>query len=290
MTNIVFTICLASLVALRCVSAESEFDWGSIEPSSKLVYHDCYDTLKCARLQVPMDWIAADSGAEVNGTVAIAIAMLPAVVSPNASSYGGTIITNPGGPASRGVGFIRSHGKFLQDIVDSPDKKHFDVVSFDPRGVGDTTPTVNCFLRDPLARAAMILENRQIRASRSNVASSMPYTVAVSKAFGRRCRDLEVLPFVNTPSVARDMVAMVDKIEELRNSLRLGAHRRMSSAEPQPRINYLGFSYGTILGNYFASLFPGRVGRMVLDGVSDAYDYSSGPVRLLLLHSPFKVE
>jgi hypothetical protein len=211
MINMIFTIWLASIMALHCVCAKSEFDWDSIEPSPKLEYHDCYGTLKCARLQVPMDWIAADSGAEVNGTVAIAVAMLPAVVTPNSSSYGGAKITNPGGPASTGVGFIRSHGKFLQDIVDSPDKKHFDVVSFDPRGVGDTTPTVNCFPGDPLARAAMILENRQIRASRSNVVSSMPYAVAVSKAFGRRCRDLEVLPFVNTPSVARDMVAMVDK-------------------------------------------------------------------------------
>jgi pimeloyl-ACP methyl ester carboxylesterase len=43
-----------------------------------------------------------------------------------------------------------------------------------------------------------------------------------------------------------------------------------------PRIQYWGFSYGTVLGEYFAAMFPGRVGRMILEGVEDVHDYYQG--------------
>lgn len=89
--------------------------------------------------------------------------------------------------------------------------------------------------------------------------------------------------FVNTPSVARDMVEMVDKIDELRKreAAKKGQKppkKREDKNATVPRIQYIGWSHGSILGNYFASMFPGRVGRMVLDGVMDPKDYATGSV------------
>ncbi|KAJ4150242.1 hypothetical protein LMH87_011000 [Akanthomyces muscarius] len=79
------------------------------------------------------------------------------------------------------------------------------------------------------------------------------------------------------------MVAMVDRIAELRQEHTTQHNDTqtlfppLETKEDVPRLQYIGFSYGTVLGNYFASLFPERVSRMVLDGVVDSYDYASGP-------------
>lgn len=81
--------------------------------------------------------------------------------------------------------------------------------------------------------------------------------------------------YAGTSSVARDMVAIVDKTDELRTSQSNKQGQKIKQSVP--RLQYIGFSYGAVLGNYFASMFPGRVGRMVLDGVFNANDYATGP-------------
>ncbi|KAK8103241.1 hypothetical protein PG984_016387 [Apiospora sp. TS-2023a] len=130
--------------------------------------------------------------------------------------------------------------------------------------------------------------------------------MARAKAFGRMCelrneaagKEGGIWVFMSTSSVARDMVAIVDKLDELRKEtlatstttapVRDGAddddtQRRIelrsasddTEADPTPRIQYWGFSYGSALGNYFASMFPGRVGRVILEAVEDVNDYHS---------------
>lgn len=89
------------------------------------------------------------------------------------------------------------------------------------------------------------------------------------------------------------MVEIVDKIDELRNSngtagtaLRTRGGPRGLHARQQkdvPRLQYWGFSYGTVLGNYFASMFPERIGRVILEGVVDVHDYTEG-VSVFSLH------
>jgi pimeloyl-ACP methyl ester carboxylesterase len=70
------------------------------------------------------------------------------------------------------------------------------------------------------------------------------------------------------------MLEIVDRVDELRNG---GSNATSTRDEDElPKLQYLGFSYGTFLGNTFASMFPGRVGRMVLDGVVDPYNYLEG--------------
>lgn len=278
----------------------SEFDWTTIRPSKDLEYHDCFDGFKCARLIAPLDY-KNDSDSR---TVSLAMIKLPAVVSDNDPAFAGSIFTNPGGPGGAGVGFLVRAGKGLRDVLDKPSRRHYEIVSFDPRGIGSSWPRANCFVRDTLARDAVLLELRGHGPLDGRGGNTIPYVLALQRAIGRRCQDAEessinggqIMAYMGTPSVARDMIQMVDKIAELRarnggtrrhpshgggdQEDRLELKRRRNQMDHDiPRLQYIGYSYGTVLGNYFASLFPGRVGRIVLDGVVNTNDYSSGPVR-----------
>ncbi|KAL7904056.1 TAP-like domain-containing protein [Trichoderma velutinum] len=277
------------------------FKWDHIKPSADLEYHDCYGEFKCARLEVPLDWLN-----ETDTRVAtIAMIKLPAVVPDDDPTFGGAIFTNPGGPGGSGTEFLLRFGRYLQYTVDKPGRRHYEIVSFDPRGVGKTTPASDCFNKNLLARDAFILENRG-NGALTKGDGTIAYSLAIMDAFGQRCQDAEdAMAFVGTPNVARDMVEMVDKIDELRK--REATQKRKGYGAPGtydsdmggelkrrsvpkrksamlhdetgdvPRLQYIGFSYGTVLGNYFASMFPGRVGRLILDGVCDIEDYTVGP-------------
>lgn len=125
-----------------------DFDWDSITPSSDLSYTPCYDKfgLQCARLLVPLDWQNASNPHNVS----IAIAKLPAKVPDDDPKFGGTIFTNPGGPGGSGVTFILTAGRKLQNILSG--RKEYEILSWDPRGVGLTSPNADCFAGDIGAR------------------------------------------------------------------------------------------------------------------------------------------
>ncbi|KHN99715.1 Peptidase S33 tripeptidyl aminopeptidase-lik [Metarhizium album ARSEF 1941] len=277
------------LFALAAANASDTpaFDWDSISPSTDLRYHDCYTSgFKCARLELPLSW----KNSTDPRTVPVAIVKLAAKVPDDDPTFGGTIFTNPGGPGGSGVDLVVTRGHYLRDYVDSPGRKHFEIVSFDPRGVGNSRPLANCFPHAPLARDAWMLEMRG-NGGLDKSPAAISYGLALFDAYGRTCekadaRDLnggEIFRYLGTPSVARDMVAMVDSIDHLRRTEAARQGRtelRKRDKEDVPRLQYIGFSYGTILGNYFASLFPGRIGRLVLDGVCNADDYANGAVSL----------
>ncbi|KAG6033516.1 hypothetical protein E4U41_006896 [Claviceps citrina] len=292
------------LVAGLCASASAlnytfpSFEWDSIRPTKDLEYRDCYTSYQCARLELPLDW----KNRSDPRTVSIAMIKLPAKVPDTDATFGGPVFTNPGGPGGSGVDLVLASGRFLQEYIDSPGKKHFEIVSFDPRGVRHSRPRANCFPESVLARDAMILESRGL-GSLSHDAGKLAYGLAMMDGFAKKCAAVEgraldgedgegdsILAYMGTPSVARDMVEMVDKIDELRKRGRSGAaaderaelelRKREDGGGGAgghvPKLQYIGFSYGTVLGNYFSSLFPERVGRVVLDGVSNADDYSNG--------------
>ncbi|EHK23981.1 uncharacterized protein TRIVIDRAFT_133875, partial [Trichoderma virens Gv29-8] len=256
-------------------SSPKVFDWGSIVPSKQLEYHNCYDGFKCARLLVPLDWL----NLEDERTVAIAIVKLPAAVPDDDPTFGGTVIFNPGGPGVSGVNTaVKGAARSVQQkLTDKPGIRYYEILSFDPRGVGNTAPVSDCFRSNDFARNAWILEDRG-KGSLTSGNTAISYGLGLMKFYSNRCKADEqlnkTLEYVGTPSVARDMVEMIDKIDELRKSE--AGQRLEDKNNPVPRIQYLGFSYGTALGNTFASMFPGRVGRMVLDGVVDAKDYYNG--------------
>lgn len=124
-----------------------------------------------------------------------------------------------------------------------------DIISFDPRGIGITTPTIDCW-NSTLGSTSALLWDMQDPPNVDAHPGSVYDAYAHAAAFSRQCAENigEAGRFVSTPSVARDMLAMVEKLGE-------------------ERLQYWGFSYGTFLGTTFATLFPKKVGRMVLDGI-----------------------
>lgn len=254
------------------------FDWNSIEPSHDLEYHDCYGEFQCARLVLPLDWLDKTR----NETVTIAITKLPAVVDETDETFGGTIVSQPGGPGVSGTMYGVGRSSKIRDILDIPEKRHYEIVSFDTRGTGQSTPKINCYPGDlyytrimtQVANGALDLHSK-----------ALSLLVAQAKADAVRCERAhgDFLSYVSTADVVRDMVRIIDRVDEMRrrnivqqssgdDSARLELRSERNAME-LPRIQYIGISYGTILGNVFASMFPERVGRMALDGVCDIHDW-----------------
>ncbi|KAK9776524.1 putative TAP-like protein-domain-containing protein [Seiridium cardinale] len=283
MRSNVLVALLPGLLSLSAAVDVKDFDWEAITPSYNLTYTPCYGELQCARLIVPLDWQD-----ETNPhTVALAITKLPAKVPEDDPTFGGTIFTNPGGPGGSGVDLILSQGHNLQNI--SGGSKNYEILSWDPRGVGFTTPKADCFQGDNAARGLANFQTLVI-----GPLDSSDYTLkrqwARTQAFGRLCegsaKNGSILPYLTTPSVVRDMVEMLDQIHVARGhgaqvvyASEDGAEKMLNLKKRKdevPRIQYWGFSYGSILGNTFASMYPGRVGRLIIDGIADADDYMKG--------------
>jgi pimeloyl-ACP methyl ester carboxylesterase len=197
-----------------------------------LRWGECPGGNECAVIEAPLDW--EDPGGE---RIEVAFARIPAG-DPEARI--GSLLVNPGGPGASGIEYLESLAGSLSPEV----LERYDLVGFDPRGVGLTEPVacydserMNQFLgywRDPMDTAG-IVEARK-----------------VYQDFGLAClaNTGEVLGHVDSVSTARDM----DLIR---------------SALGDAKLNYVGFSYGTLLGALYAEAYPDRVGRMVLDGAVD---------------------
>src|SRR6202042_169222 len=126
-----------------------------------------------------------------------------------------------------------------------PVRARFDIVSFDPRGVGASEPAIHCLTGPQLDTYFSTNENL-------TGASHLAPVVAEAKQFARGCEHESgaLLPWVGTPNAARDM--------DVRRA-----------ALGQAKLTYLGKSYGTYLGTWYARLFPTHVRALVLDGAID---------------------
>ncbi|KAJ5012148.1 hypothetical protein K4K57_004659 [Colletotrichum sp. SAR 10_99] len=219
----------------------------------------------------------------------------PANVSILDPRYGGEIFLNPGGPGVQGVTMLTGRlNDHLVNAINSedPDGKVFDLVSFDPRGVGFPTPRISCF-DDPIARQLW----HQLGTAYGDVSvQSFDLLWARARSLEKLCNagnaSSEKALFMSTVStafVARDLLAMVEKSGEAREQRTREAMMTLHGADKdfmvpeslqyQPDeelLQYWGFSYGTFLGGTFASLYPSRVGRMIVDGCGEWEDEASG--------------
>jgi autophagy-related protein 17 len=264
----------ASAFLLPRQTSDSTFAWATITPSEDLQYHDCYGTYKCARLQVPLDWSQTNSSTQA----AIAILTLPATVPENDPSFGGTILINPGGPGNSGVEFLLAMSNRLRAIFDG--EKHFELLAFDPRGVAMSTPGADCY-HERFNRVADTLQNMDAAmppVALSDLGLQLRYSAA--EGLSQLCAETapgthSIFSHMSTASVARDMLEIIDRVDELRRT-KLNRASSGQAGHEKPRLQFYGISYGSMLGNTFASMFPSRVGRMVIDGIVDPEDYLSG--------------
>jgi pimeloyl-ACP methyl ester carboxylesterase len=185
---------------------------------------------RCATVAAPLDYRNA-TGTEINLAVVKHQAIGP--------TRRGAIFVNPGEPGLPGTEAIPAElGFFPRDLL-----RDYDIVSWDPRGVGDSTP-VQCFANQAAENAFL-----EQYASLPNGRAQQRAYIAKWRKFGKICaaRSGVLLEHLSTADTARDL-----------NLLR--------QALGQPRLDYLGLFYGTLLGATYANLFPRRVGKMVLDG------------------------
>jgi pimeloyl-ACP methyl ester carboxylesterase len=195
--------------------------------TGSLVWHAC-GSIACTTLSVPLDW-SHPRGDRIQ----LALARRPAD-----GDRIGVLLANPGGPGGSGINLVRD----ADDTFGSSVRDRFDIVSWDPRGVGQSTPvecTSNLDFFYEVNRNATTAA-----AERANVAASKRLADDCRHASGR------LLPYLSTRATVRDMDAI-------------------RGAMGVPTVDYLGFSYGTYLGALYADRYPQRVRAMVLDGAVD---------------------
>jgi pimeloyl-ACP methyl ester carboxylesterase len=182
---------------------------------------------QCATLTVPRDW-----GDPTGPTIDLALARIPAT-----GDRIGSVVVNPGGPGGSGLDFL------AQNPVDTAVSRRFDVVSWDPRGVGKSTRlTCGADTVPPFLAADPDPDTPEEEATLEQRADAVAKDCAAT--------DAALLPHLGTVDVARDLEAI----------------RRALGDEP---LNYVGYSYGTQIGQQYAHYFPKNIRSMVLDGVVD---------------------
>lgn len=196
----------------------------------KLSWHSCRSDDQCGWLSVPLDY-HRPSGA----TIKLALLKVPAA---QPGERVGSLVVNPGGPGGSGIDYAASASQaFRQSVRDS-----YDIVGFDPRGVGQSDP-IDCLTDDQLD--AYVAQDP---------APDTPAQVSAyerwNKTIADGCAKSPVGAHISTVDAARDM-------DVLRSAL------------GETHLDYFGASYGTKLGTTYADLFPQRVGRFVLDGAID---------------------
>jgi pimeloyl-ACP methyl ester carboxylesterase len=219
----------AGLVGLALVPTAAQAR--PAQPSASLNWSACTDQslsgLECASLKVPLDHN------DPHGTqITLALSRFKHT---GTTGYQGSLLVNPGGPGGTGRNFALRVASHLPESL----KGTYDVVGFDPRGVGGSSPSLSCepdYFKP--VRPDYLPRTQQLEATW--LKRSAGYAAACGKKYG------SLLSHMKTTDAVRDM----DSIRE---------------ALGQKQINYYGASYGTYLGSVYATMFPSHVRRMVLD-------------------------
>ena len=203
--------------------------------SQKLEWTGCGNGLQCSTADAPLDW--SDPQRE---TIHLALSRQPAT----AGAPIGSLLVNPGGPGGSGVDLVLESVDFA---TSEALQQKYDIVGFDPRGVNRSS-AIDCY-DDPAQFDDFLFD--LLPGDYGSDEWIKAYEQANAE-FGENCEEHtgELLGFVDTVSAARDL--------DLLRALLGDTH-----------LNYLGYSYGTLLGATFAGLNPDKTGRLVLDGAID---------------------
>ncbi|CAE6452524.1 unnamed protein product [Rhizoctonia solani] len=238
----------------------------SARQPKKLLWQTCDKdvNLKCADFKVDFDYRKRRTS---NETFTLPVIRLPAV---NRSGKLGSIFVNPGGPGLSGRDFLVDNWRELRDMTGG----YYDLISWDPRGVSASQPQAHCFNsaseeREFWANTVLhpgpeapgnfwaqqdITEFLELAQPADQVLLDLR-----AKCMKRQENLPETLSYVGTVATVKDMLAIHE------------AH------EGTEKLNFWGFSYGTLIGLYFVSLFPQRVGHFVLEGIVDPEHWANKP-------------
>ncbi|WP_369244077.1 alpha/beta fold hydrolase [Streptomyces sp. R41] len=225
------TVTLALLAAgLPAVATAADSPDLSRFYSQKITWSACKGDgmpkdLQCGKVTVPLDY--AHPGA---GTLDVALARYRAT-----GKSRGSVLLNFGGPGVAGISQLALSGKDFMSLTNG-----YDVVTFDPRGVGQSSP-VSCGEGADEASAAI-----DTTADSSDPQAALKVVKKAAELCAKHSGP--VLPHIGTVNASRDMDVMRQALGD-------------------KKLNYLGFSYGTRLGAVYASQFPKKTGRLVFDGV-----------------------
>ncbi len=200
--------------------------------------------LRCATLDVPLDYRHPDGR-----KISVALSRL---ASANPAQRRGVLLVNQGGPGLNGLDFPVS---LVAAGLPQPVRDAYDVIGFDPRGVGHSTP-VTCDMT-PVQRVESV--NPPFPYGPADVAKA----AETAKAVARQCFSAEtaaLLPFITTANTARDM-------------------DRIRAALGEPKVSYYGDSYGTYLGAVYTTLYPEGSDRIVLDSSLGPEGYDAEALR-----------
>jgi pimeloyl-ACP methyl ester carboxylesterase len=200
----------------------------------------CRDGFQCATVPAPLDY--DDPGGVQIG---ISVIRLPAG---QPGQRIGSLMLNPGGPGGSGVDFVRGVAKILPLEL----RARFDIVGFDPRGTNLSTP-LRCF--DTFGQAIAILPSFPYPDTPAEEQAQAVSDAALAAACASHGG--AILDHMSSADAARDMDLL-------------------RGAVGDQKLNYLGFSYGSVLGQNYANLFPSRVGALVIDGVVDPIAWTTG--------------
>ncbi|MEU0797976.1 alpha/beta hydrolase [Amycolatopsis sp. NPDC005961] len=202
----------------------------------KLTWTPCGDALDCAHLSVPLDYAAPDGPA-------ITVGLLRHKAT---KSRIGSLVVNPGGPGGQGTSTAAALAK---TPAAAPLLERFDLVGFDPRGVGTSEPRITC--RSDAEQDADRASDVESDMSPEGVKKQLAETTA----YGAKCAEASkygktLLANVGTRDVVRDL-------DVLRAAL------------GDEKLTYLGYSYGTQIGAAYAEAYPRNVRALLLDGAID---------------------
>ncbi len=232
-TRLITALAISALLLTGCVQEVKPVKLETLQDfqGQKIKWRTCYDSMLCTDVLVPIDYTNIKLGT-------FKISVLKHEAS-NKEDRIGSMLVNPGGPGASGVEYA-----YQAEYIVSPQLLAlFDIVGFDPRGVGRSAP-IRCLTDD---------QTDANYASDSKPDNPAEFETLVKEAqdYVAKCeKNTKNLTAYSTENAARDM----DVIRAV-----LG----------DKKLNYLGKSYGTYLGTIYAQLFPDKVGRLVLDGAID---------------------
>ncbi|EWC45435.1 hypothetical protein DRE_00834 [Drechslerella stenobrocha 248] len=283
---------LASADAFYTVKRQvaREFLFQGIPPSREIRWYPCNETqevyMECARLDVPLDYKNTSNNLR---------AIIPIVKFPtNATGedYKGAVLTNPGGPGYLGTEFVYNP-TIAKGIVANVTGTGYDILGFDIRGVGYSIPYGACNVTaedvfDPLRQNATRDGYRNTKRNAGGYAKhggGPPGALDTETAYGfyipqvaesaltqilDYAQNIDTLcqayvgaenqagPYMNTAVTATDMLSIAKALA-----------RSRGDNSTNPLVHFYGVSYGTVLGQTFATMYPKNVGKFVLDGVVD---------------------